>query len=68
VAAVGGEERSEFLRQSREVAEAWSKVGIDAKYEVIAGANHFTVVDELILPDSAMLKRIVVMAHEAASA
>jgi hypothetical protein len=35
---------------------------------VIAGVNHFTVVDELILPDSAMLKRIVVMAHEAASA
>jgi hypothetical protein len=26
------------------------------------------VVDELILPDSAMLKRIAVMAHEAASA
>jgi arylformamidase len=66
VAAVGGEESSEFLRQSREMAEAWSKVSVDAKYEVIAGANHFTVVDELILPDSAMLKRIVVMAHEAA--
>jgi arylformamidase len=68
VAAVGGEESSEFLRQSRDMAVAWSKVGVDAKYEVIAGANHFTVVDELIRPDSTMLKRIVVMAHEAASA
>jgi arylformamidase len=65
VAAVGGEESGEFLRQSRELAGSWSKVGLDASCEVIAGANHFTVVDELIRPDSGMLKRIVVMAHEA---
>jgi hypothetical protein len=32
---------------------------------VIPGANHFTVVDELVRPDSDMLKRIVLMAHEA---
>jgi arylformamidase len=65
VAAVGGAESGEFLRQSRAIAEAWGKVGLDAKYEVIAGANHFTVVDELTRPDSDMLKRIVLMAHEA---
>lgn len=65
VAAVGGDESSEFLRQSREIADSWSKAGMDAKYEVIAGANHFTVVDELVRPDSDMLKRIVLMAHEA---
>jgi arylformamidase len=64
VAAVGGGESGEFLRQSREIAESWSKVGIDARCEVVAGANHFTVVDELIRPDSTMLKQIVVMAHE----
>lgn len=68
VAAVGGEESSEFLRQSRAIADAWSKVGIDAKYEVIAGANHFSMVDELIRPDSPMLKRITGMAQEAHSA
>jgi arylformamidase len=65
VAAVGGAESSEFLRQSRRIAESWSGVGIDARCEVIAGANHFTVVDELVRPDSDMLKRIVLMAHEA---
>jgi arylformamidase len=65
VAAVGGAESGEFLRQSRVLAESWSKVGLDAKYEVIAGANHFTVVDELARPDSDMLKRIVLMAYEA---
>ncbi len=64
VAAVGGAESEEFLRQSRELAEAWSRVGVDATCEVIAGANHFTVVDELVRPDSDMLKRIVLMAHE----
>jgi arylformamidase len=64
VAAVGGEESAEFLRQSREIAENWGKVGIAAECELIAGANHFTVVDELIRPGSAMLARIVAMAHE----
>jgi arylformamidase len=65
VAAVGGEESGEFLRQSREIADNWSKVGINATCEVIAGANHFTVLEELLRPDSTMLKRIVLMAHEA---
>src|SRR5262245_32361517 len=68
VAAVGAVESGEFLRQSRALAEMWSKVGLDAKYEVIADANHFTVLDELIRPDSDMLKRIVLMAHEADTA
>jgi arylformamidase len=67
VAAVGGEESAEFLRQSRELAESWSKVGIAAQCEVIAGTNHFTVVDELIRPGSAMLTQIVAMAREAAA-
>jgi arylformamidase len=67
VAAVGGEESGEFLRQSREIAEGWGKVGIDATCEVISGANHFTIVDELIRPDSSMLKTILAMAHEAAA-
>jgi arylformamidase len=64
VAAVGGEESAEFLRQSREIAEKWSAVGIDARCEVIAGANHFTIVDELIRPGSAMLAQIVALARE----
>jgi arylformamidase len=64
VAAVGGQESGEFLRQSQEIADNWSKVGINATCEVIPGANHFTVLDELLRPDSTMLKRIVLMAHE----
>jgi arylformamidase len=62
IAAVGGEESAEFLRQAREIAEGWSKVGVKAESEVIAGANHFTIVDELVRPGSALLGRIVAMA------
>ena len=65
VAAVGGEESAEFLRQSREIAQNWSSVGVSARCEVIADTNHFTIVDELIRPGSAMLNKIVAMAREA---
>jgi len=67
VAAVGGDESAEFLRQSREIAENWGRVGVSAECEVIAGTNHFTIVDELIRPGSAMLTQIVAMAREAAA-
>jgi arylformamidase len=67
IAAVGGDESGEFLRQSREIAEGWSKVGIDATCEIIPGTNHFTVVDELIRPGSLMLRQIVALAHEVAA-
>jgi arylformamidase len=68
VAAVGGEESAEFLRQSREIAEKWSAVGVEARCEVIAGANHFTIVDELIRPGSVMLTQIVTLARAADAA
>ena len=64
IAAVGGDESSEFLRQGRDIAENWGKVGVDARCEVIAGTNHFTVVDELIRPGSTLLTEIVALAHE----
>jgi arylformamidase len=67
LAAVGGDESSEFLRQSREVAENWRSVGIDAGSLVVPGANHFTIVDELIRPGSALLDHIIALAHEPAT-
>jgi arylformamidase len=65
VAAVGGDESEEFLRQSRDIAENWRNAGVNASCEIIPGTNHFTVVDELIRPGSVMLARIVEMAHAA---
>jgi arylformamidase len=57
-AVVGGLESSEFLRQSRAVADDWRARGVAARYEEIAGANHFTVVDALSDAASAMTRRV----------
>ena len=67
VAAVGADESSEFLRQSRDLVAVWSRAGIIAEAVVVPQANHFTVVDELSRPDSAMTVRIAELAHWAAS-
>jgi arylformamidase len=63
-AVVGGAESSEFLRQSRMIADAWKKGGADTRYEEIPGANHFTVLDPLSDPDSAMVGRLAELAKK----
>jgi arylformamidase len=54
---VGALESGEFRRQSRALASAWG-----ARHLEIAGANHFSVLDALSDPDSAMVARLVEMA------
>ena len=61
-AVVGALKLSEFLRQSKTIADDWRLRGVETRYEEIAGANHFTVIDPLADPDSAMTKRVVAMA------
>jgi len=61
-AVVGGDESSEFLRQSRMMADAWAKQGAVTRYEAVPGANHFTVIDPLSDPDSAMVERVTRLA------
>lgn len=63
-AVAGGLESSEFLRQSRVIAETWGKAGVATRYEKIAGANHFTVADPLADPHSAMVGRLVELARK----
>jgi arylformamidase len=63
VAAVGAEETREFHRQSRSMTERWANAGVATEYLSIAGTNHFTVVDELTRPDSALFARIVALAR-----
>jgi arylformamidase len=62
-AVVGALESSEFLRQSRSITEAWRKAMAQTRYEEIAGQNHFTVVDALTDPGSAMTRRVSDLAH-----
>ena len=49
---VGGAESAEFIRQSRDMAAAWS-----GSVEALAGADHFTVIAPLADPGSAMVGR-----------
>jgi arylformamidase len=61
-AVVGGLESSEFLRQSSVIAESWGKNGVATRYEAIAGTNHFTVIEPLADPGSAMVERLAELA------
>lgn len=60
-AVVGELESAEFLRQSRTVVETWAARGAKTRYEAIPGANHFTVIDPLTDPNSAMVDRIAAL-------
>jgi arylformamidase len=60
-AVVGARESNEFLRQSRLVGDAWGKAGVATRYEEIVGADHFTVLDPLTDPNSAMVKRLLAL-------
>lgn len=60
-AVVGGDESSEFLRQSRIIVEAWQGKAV-TRYEAIPGNNHFTVCDGMSDPASAMTRRLVELA------
>jgi arylformamidase len=58
-AVVGGAESPEFLRQSRMIAEAWRQDEVETRYEALPGKNHFTVIEPLADPDSAMVRRLL---------
>src|SRR5476651_2447995 len=62
-AVVGSLESSEFLRQNKIIAEDWRSRGVAARYEEIAGTNHFTIVDALSDPGSAMTRRVAELAQ-----
>ena len=66
VAAVGGDESQEFIRQSLAIAAAWGKAGVKAECVVVPGSNHFTVVDHIADPESAALARIAGLARQCA--
>lgn len=65
-AVVGGLESSEFKRQSRLIADTWRNAA-KTRYEEIAGTNHFTAVDPLADPGSAMTARVVELAKSVGS-
>jgi arylformamidase len=62
-ALVGGEESAEYLRQSRNMAERWGAAGVATRFDVVPGANHFTVIAALADPDSRMTIRLAELAR-----
>lgn len=67
-AVVGAIESNEFLRQSKLIADAWAARGVATRYEEIAGANHFTAIDPLSDPKSAMTARVVELSRQVQAA
>jgi arylformamidase len=63
VAAVGGAESAEFLRQSRDIVAAWKPAGVACEYLEVPGANHFTVVDALTSRESALFAKVAALAR-----
>ncbi|MEO7735347.1 MAG: alpha/beta hydrolase [Kofleriaceae bacterium] len=61
VAAVGSDETDELRRQSRAIAEAWGRAGVHTEYLSVAGAHHFSIVEQLTRPDSALFGRVVAL-------
>ena len=65
-AVVGGLESSEFKRQSQLIVQAWRDAA-QTRYEEVPGANHFTVIDPLADPRSAMTRRVAELAQRTAA-
>ena len=59
IAAVGGEETGEFLRQNRDFAAAWQGAGLTGEELVLPGLNHFNVVQELLYPQTALSRAML---------
>jgi len=63
-AVVGGAESSEFLRHSKAIAAEWGERGVKTRYEELPGANHFTVLDPMPDPNSAMVMRLAALTEK----
>jgi arylformamidase len=61
-AVVGGDESSEFLRQSKLIADTWATRGAKTLYQEMGGTNHFTTVDPLADSTSPMVARLATLA------
>jgi len=62
---VGGDESPEYLRQSASLEAAWLGGGVECSSVVVAGKNHFTVIDALTQPDSAMTTALAALCDAA---
>jgi len=64
---VGGNELPELVRQSTIYAEAAHARGLPVTLDVMAGHNHFTILDEVSRPDGAITRALVEMTRSTGS-
>jgi len=64
---VGGDELPELVRQSTTYAEAAHAHGLPVTLDVMAGHNHFTILDEVSRPDGAITRVLVEMTRSTGS-
>src|SRR5207342_2432129 len=62
-AVVGSLESGAFLRQSKAITDTWRQGMALPRYDEIAGTTHFTVIDPLNDPNSAMTARVAALAN-----
>ena len=58
IAAVGGDESKEFIRQSRALVEAWKPHHADLEFVEVAGRNHFSIVGDYEQSDYVLLRKL----------
>lgn len=62
IAAVGGSESSEYLRQGELITERWHAHGMAVLPQVMPGENHFTVISSLARPNGQLTQNLVGLA------
>ncbi|MFD1883716.1 alpha/beta hydrolase [Paracoccus pacificus] len=56
---IGGDERPEFLRHSRILADIWQGMGADTSLTIAPGRHHFDVIEGLSDPDHPLTRAII---------
>lgn len=62
-AVVGGDESREFLRQSHHITDLWATQGATTRYVELPATNHFTILEPLTDPSSALVERLTGLAR-----
>ncbi len=58
VCAAGADERPEFIRQNALLPLTWQGLGVSGHSQLLAGHNHFTIIETMTDPDSQLCQLI----------
>ena len=58
VCLAGADERPEFIRQNAILPLAWQGLGANCHSQLLAGHNHFTIIETMTQPDSRLCELV----------